>query len=85
MYKIDARTRACGALNNLKKYGINGTSKMRWENEGANDCRLPDWIYAQYKIFEAFGSGFISWNIFNLALDKTEAAGNGSWMFENNI
>ena len=24
-------------------------------------------------------------DLFHLALDKTEAAGNGSWMFENNF
>ena len=77
-----SHSRACGALNILKRYGKNGDKKMRWENEGANDVQMSEWQYAAVKLYEAFGSGFIGWNTLNLALDRVETASNGSWMFD---
>ena len=77
-----SHSRASCALNMQKKYGKNGDEKMRWENEGVNIFFMTEWQYAAVKLYEAFGSGYINWNMLNLALDRVETASNGSWMFD---
>jgi len=75
-----AEFRAYKALNVREYY--KDQNSMRWEHEGANPCKDPDWLYTEHKVCEAFALGFINWRIFNLALDKIETVRTGSWMFD---
>ena len=77
-----SRSRACCALNIQKRYRKNGDFKMKWEDEGANDIGITECQYAAIKMYEAFCNSYINWNMLNLALDRVEAASNGSWMFD---
>jgi hypothetical protein len=55
--------------------------KIRWKNITPKTW-MPDTLRANYKLYAAYKSGIINWNIFNIGLEKIERVKRGSWMFE---
>ena len=43
---------------------------------------FPEYLRAEYIIYDAFKQKIINWNVYNLACKKIARVKNGSWMFE---
>jgi hypothetical protein len=54
--------------------------KSIWKSESTSG--LPDTFKAKRLVTESYECGLISWNTYNLALDKIRRVQNGDWMFE---
>jgi hypothetical protein len=55
---------------------------MRWKEETRQQPFGLDCIIAKHKIHEAFREGYISWNNYNLAIERVERNMKGGWMFK---
>ena len=55
---------------------------MRWKERTNRRSSLLDINFAGEIVYNAYREGYISWNIYNKALEKINTKKNGSWMFE---
>lgn len=63
------------------EYSLMKHEEIRWKGVTSKTW-MPDTLRATFKLYEAYGSGIITWNIFNSGLEKVERVTRGSWMFE---
>ena len=55
---------------------------MRWKERTNRRSSLLDINFAGEIVYNAYREGYISWNIYNKALEKINTKKNGSWMFQ---
>jgi hypothetical protein len=56
---------------------------MRWKNKTGKRTLFLDSIFAKETVYNAYREGYINYNVYMAAIEKTRTNFNGDWMFEN--